>query len=128
MKSSSSLIFISLLASQALACIHFEGTIQQGGVNHGISIIKFEDNGSKPCQGNAYKNNDGSFRIDCIKGVQLEISPKGNHVKYSYGTAHFEWDQKVTTGKGDSFGACDDRRGACVTVGKTYDWNTKMYC
>lgn len=128
MKLTSPLTMLTLLATLTIACVKFEGSIQVGGINHGISIVKFEDNGSKPCQGEAFKNPDGWFRIVCDKGVSLTISPKGDQVKYSHGSAHFEWRQKTKESPGDQIGACDDRRGACITLGKQYDWKTKMYC
>jgi hypothetical protein len=128
MISSSSLVFISLLASQALACIHFQGGIQQGGVNSGIWINKFEDNGKKPCRGSATKTSDGWFKIGCDPGTELLISHDGKRVKYSYGTARFEWTQNVKSSTAEKYGACDDKRGACVKVGTEYNWDTKMYC
>ena len=60
------LSLISFFTSQALACIHFQGNIQVGGVNHGISINKFEGNGKKPCHGHGptTKESDGWFKSD----------------------------------------------------------------
>jgi hypothetical protein len=128
MKSSSNLIFLSLLASQALACVHFQGGIQVGGINHGIWINIFEDNGKQPCRESATKNGDGWFSIGCEPGTELLVSLDGRHVRYSYGAAYFAFDQKVTSSKAESFGACDDRRGACVRLGTEYDWDTWIYC
>lgn len=127
MKYLSSLL-LSSLASQALACVHFQGGIQQGGINHGMWVNKFDDNGRQPCKGQINKDGDGWFRVGCEGNTVLRVSPDGKKVQYSYGNNQFAWNQDVKSSRAEHFGACDDRRGACVGVGTEYDWDVKMYC
>ncbi|KAF2671092.1 hypothetical protein BT63DRAFT_468929 [Microthyrium microscopicum] len=132
MKTVFSLSILSILASQALACVHFEGGIQQGGINHGIWINKFEDDGhprdKHPCKGPSYLADGGWFDVKCVAGTRLLVSPNGGEVKYSYDGKDFHWTQATEKGKGDSIGACEDRRGACGSVGHTFSWKVVWSC
>jgi hypothetical protein len=121
---------LSLLAlsTQVLACVHSVGsiTVDPLGANGGISA-SLTDNNVKVCDDPWYIDQDGHYAATCIPGTVFALSKNGDTAWYGYGSASFSWQQNADKSSEDCYGACEDRKGACIKCTQ-YAWDIKEYC
>jgi len=94
-------------------CVHSKGSISKDplNINSGIGADVWL-NGKKVC-GAPFKLQDKKYVYTCHQpGVTFSVSETGD-------TAFFKgrsWHQSVQKDKQDGYGACQDRKGACIKV------------
>jgi hypothetical protein len=128
MKLSALVLILSATVPSVLACVHSFGSITADpfDINSGIGA-ELWDNGSQVCGDPFRIDQDGHYSASCIPGYVFALSKNGVHAWYGYGNNAFQWNQDVKIDHLDCYGACDDRRGACVKCTQ-YSWDIKQYC
>ena len=124
---------LALLAAapSAFACVHSTGSITHDpfNINSGIGA-ELWDNGSVVCGdsvGNWHFDQDGHYSAACRPGFVFAVTKNGEKAWYRNGDHAYSWLQHIKTDRLDCYGACEDRKGACVKCTQ-YSWDVKQFC
>ena len=120
----------SLLISPSLACLHARGSITVSPLP-GLSGIWAEvydnDNNNPVCTGPSYIDQDSHYSLTCRPGYYWAISKNAAQAWYGYPGSSFTWTVARTSDTYDCYGACDDKKGACLSC-TDYNWDQWLYC
>ncbi|KAH6665635.1 hypothetical protein B0J14DRAFT_660345 [Halenospora varia] len=116
-----------LVATPALACVRSEGTITTHPIMGTTIGATLTDNGLKVCDGER-TDADGKWVYKCVGKATMTITKFGTHAWYkNIDGATYEWDQNVKVDRYGCVGACEDRKGACMSC-TDKSWDVKLYC
>jgi hypothetical protein len=126
----STVVALTLMSlTPALACLHSTGSIVHDplGINSGISAT-VTDNGGVVCtDANSRIDQDGHYSLGCIPGYVYAVTKDARTAWYGYGSVSFQFLQDPSSDSYDCYGACDDKKGACIQCDE-YSWDVYEYC
>lgn len=118
---------VFFLARPTTACLRSEGTIIADPIMGWTIGMSLTDNGVAVSQGGgAHQDEAGDWNLDC-DGCTLKIGKMGGKATYTNAGQTYQWLQPVTRELQDCYGACEDRKGACIKC-TTYSWDINQYC
>lgn len=76
---------------------------------------------------NVNQDSEGKWIVGCQNGFSLTMSKTGTHVTFVNGALTDEWNTGASADEYDCYGACDDKKGACVKCTQ-YDFSSDGGC